>query len=169
MLAVLCAVAWLGLFDPGVQWGLGDRWARNWWFLAFGLPLLCGLFVAPWLTMVCRNALAGIVFALAIPATVWIASDITSAMGYGGELAATVEAREFALEIFWRGMVIVCVMAAVASWWMFMRLEAIDSRGLEVRLPRGCLGGPDPWPRRRFSPGDTRCGCSSRRNFAFSS
>ena len=31
--------------------------------------------------------------------------------------------------------VIVCAIAAVAGWWMFMRLEAIDSRGVEVRLP----------------------------------
>ena len=26
------------------------------------LPLLCGLFIAPWLTMLCRNPLAGMVF-----------------------------------------------------------------------------------------------------------
>ena len=31
------------------------------------LAVACGLFLAPWLTMVCRSPLAGIVFALAIP------------------------------------------------------------------------------------------------------
>ena len=129
-------MAWLALFDPDVQWGLGARCGEDlvgrW---PSGLPLLCGLFVAPWLTMVCRNALAGVVFALAIPATVWLASDLTAAMAYGGELATTVEARELALGIFWRGIVIVCAMAAVASWWMFIRLEAIESRGMELTPP----------------------------------
>jgi len=142
VLLASCAVAWLGLFDPDVQRGLGAGWRTSWWVLAFGLPLLCGLFVAPWLTMVCRNALAGAVFALAIPAAVWVASDIASAIAYGGVLATTIDAREFALDMFWRAMVIVCAMAAVAGWWTFMRLEAVDSRGLEMRLPTWLPGRP---------------------------
>jgi len=135
MLSVLCAVAWLGLFDPSVQWGGSVSSGRNRWILLFALPLLCGLFVAPWLTMVCRNAMAGVVFAVAVPAMIWVASDLASALTFGGELSTTVEARDFAFEMFWRGTVIVCATAAAAGWWMFMRLEAIESRGLEVHLP----------------------------------
>ena len=59
MLLALCGVAWLGAVRPGCSMGLGARSARNCWAVALGLPLLCGLFVAPWLTMACRNALAG--------------------------------------------------------------------------------------------------------------
>jgi len=135
MLLVLLAVAWAGLFDPTAQWGFGAGWARGWWVVAFGLPLLCGVFVAPWLTMACRNPLAGAVFTVAVPAIVWIAGDIASAMTYGGDLSATVEARDFALEVFVRLMLIICAVGAVAGWRMFMRLEAIDSRGLHVRVP----------------------------------
>jgi hypothetical protein len=135
MLLVLCAVAWFGLFDPTVQWGGSISSARNRWVLVFALPLLCGLFVAPWLTMLCRNAMAGVVFAVAVPATIWVASDLASALTYGGELSTTVEARDFAFEMFWRGTVILCAIAAAAGWWMFLRLEAIESRGLEVHLP----------------------------------
>src|SRR5262245_36573508 len=36
------------------------------------LPLVGAMFVAPWLTVVCRNVLAGLTFALAIPAVLWI-------------------------------------------------------------------------------------------------
>ena len=144
MLLMLSAVAWFGLSDLASQSGLGVHSARNWWTLAVGLPLLCGLFIAPWLTMVCRSAMAGIVFALAIPGTVWLASDFASAMTYGGDLSALAEASDFTFDVFWRGMLIVSVMAAASSWRMFMRLEAIDSRGLEVGLPA--------WLARRAGP-----------------
>ena len=33
------------------------------------LPMICGLFLAPWLTMVCRSAVGGAVFTLALPGT----------------------------------------------------------------------------------------------------
>ena len=135
MLLALCGVAWLALFDPDVRWGLGARAARTSWAVALGLPLLCGLFVAPFLTMACRNALAGVVFALAIPAAVWLASNLTAAMAYGGAVATRSKLASSRSSFSWRGMVIVCAIAAVANWWMFVRLEAIESRGMELTLP----------------------------------
>jgi hypothetical protein len=143
MLLVLYAVASLGLFDSAVQWGFGNHRTRNVWGVIFGLPLLCSLFLAPWLTMVCRSALAGIVFALATPATIWILSDLVSATTYGGELAGMAEASDFTFDLFWRGMLIVFVLTAAAGWRQFMQLEAIDSRGGQIGLPSWLASGSE--------------------------
>src|SRR5207245_9327510 len=43
---------------------------------AFVLPVVGGLFVAPWLTMVCRNPLAGAVFTIVIPGVVNVVGDL---------------------------------------------------------------------------------------------
>jgi hypothetical protein len=79
---------------------------------------LCALFLAPLLTMVCRNALAGPVFAGAMP--MW-APPLTALLGAG---------------VVWGVALPAFAVSAVASWRVFMRLEAIDGRGSELRLPQ---------------------------------
>jgi hypothetical protein len=93
---------------------------------------MCALFLAPWLTMICRSALAGVVFAFAIPGLVHIAGDVAGATAHG----FGPDAERLKLAVFWWGLSGVCVVAAVSSWRMFMRLEAIDGRDPQVRLPR---------------------------------
>ena len=56
----------------------------------FLLPVVCAAFVAPWLTLVFRNVLAGIVFTIFLPAAVWLAADAVistrfKASGYAPE------------------------------------------------------------------------------------
>ena len=52
-----------------------DLRARESATLAFAvLPELCGLFVETWLTMLCRNPLAGTVFAVALPGLLFTVS-----------------------------------------------------------------------------------------------
>ena len=80
--------------------------------------ILCGLFLAPLLTMVCRNALAGPVFAGAMP--MW-APPLTALLGAG---------------VVWGVALPAFAVSAVASWRVFMHLEAIDGRGVELHLPR---------------------------------
>jgi hypothetical protein len=80
--------------------------------------ILCGLFLAPLLTMVCRNALAGPVFAGAMP--MW-APPLSDLVGAG---------------VVWAVALPLFAVSAVASWRVFMRLEAIDARGSDLRLPQ---------------------------------
>jgi hypothetical protein len=48
----------------------------------------------------------------------------------------TPEAVFLRMEILWWGSLGLCALGAVMSWRMFVRLEAIEGRGAEVRLPR---------------------------------
>lgn len=105
VLLTLAAVAWLTLLRPG---------ELHWVFAS----ILCGLFLAPLLTMLCRNPLAGPVFIGAAPAWISFFSGILSA------------------GVVWGATLGACVAAAVASWRLFMRLEAIDGRDPDVRLPQ---------------------------------
>ena len=113
-----------------------DLRARESATLAFAvLPVLCGLFVAPWLTMLCRNPLAGTVFAVALPGLLFTVSELLYVATYGHAPGADVE-----MAIVWRATLGLCAVAAVMSWWMFMRLESIDGRGPEVQLPEWLQG-----------------------------
>ncbi len=96
------------------------------------VPVLCGLFLAPWLTMVCRNPLGGAVFTLTIPGILVVAGELLGVAQYG--YGSVMEA--FRMAFVWFGTLGLCVVGAVASWKMFVRLEAIDGRGQDVSLPR---------------------------------
>ena len=58
---------------------------------------------------------------------------MVGALIYGLNNAAAVD--RFTLVVFWRGMFLVCALAAVAGWRMFMRLEVIEGHGAHVQLP----------------------------------
>ena len=96
------------------------------------LSVMSALFLAPLLTMICRGPLAGLVFALVIPGMIFLAGDIASFSAHG----FSPEAARLKFAVFWWGMAGSCTIAAVLSWRMFMRLEAIDGNDSQVRLPR---------------------------------
>jgi len=96
------------------------------------LSVMCGLFLAPWLTMLCRSPLAGLTFAMAIPGLTHICGVVAGFAIYG----FTPDAARVELAVLWWGMTGFCAVAAVSSWRMFMRLEAIDGNDSHVRLPR---------------------------------
>lgn len=79
---------------------------------------LNGLVLAPLLTMLCRTPMAGVVFTGAAPFWMLVISRHVSA------------------GVLWGSTLAVSVAAAVAGWRMFIRLEAIDGRDPDVRLPR---------------------------------
>lgn len=95
------------------------------------LPMLGGLFIAPWLTMAFRNPIAGAVFAFSPSGWLWVVSERLYVAIYGHEPAADV-----VRAIVWTESLGLCAVGAVMSWRMFMRLEAIDGGGTEVHLPQ---------------------------------
>jgi hypothetical protein len=103
------------------------------------LAAACGLFVAPTLTMLCRSTLAGIVFTIAIPGLLSLSADVVGALVYGLENAAAID--RFRLLVFWRGMLVICVLGALAGWRMFMRLEVIEGHA-HVQFPETLRASP---------------------------
>ncbi len=99
---------------------------------ALVLPVVYGLLLAPCLTMLCRSAIAGTVFSLAIPGLLFIAGELVALTKYGSHA----EAERFSMAAMWGGALAVCAVGGVMGWWTFMRLEATEGRGTEIRLPR---------------------------------
>ena len=128
MLLALSVVAYATLIA-------GDR--PDWFdssLLAVPMLVISGaLFVAPLLTMVCRGSLAGAVFTASVPGFVAFGAALVGAarFGIGNEDAVSA----FQETWFWRLMPIIIVACGVASWRMFLRLEAIEGghRQIDVR------------------------------------
>ena len=95
------------------------------------LPVLGGLFLAPWLTMVCRSPIAGTVFALTIPGVLLVVGELLGMAKYGRPGDGSVQ-----MTFMWCGTLGLCAVGAVMGWRMFMRLEAIEGRDQDVRLPQ---------------------------------
>jgi ABC-type transport system involved in multi-copper enzyme maturation permease subunit len=100
------------------------------------IPLLCALFLAPWLTMLCRSSIAATVFALSIPGVLMVVGELLGWAMYGN--GPVMEA--FRMTFVWFGTLGLCAVGAVMSWRMFMRLEAIDGPRQDVRLPQWLKG-----------------------------
>jgi hypothetical protein len=108
MLLILAEVAWVSVFYPSGGNGL-----------IVGVSVLCGLCLAPLLTMITRNPVAGIVFTIAVPGMAWLPVD-------------WLVARPLKLTAFWTAMVALCAVAAALGWRTFKRLEVTTGRGPHV-------------------------------------
>jgi hypothetical protein len=95
---------------------------------------LCGLFVAPAFTMLARGWLASTVFTIASTGLLWIAVTVGAMIRFGRHDAVAIA--EFVETVYWPLMYCVCAAAAIASWWLFVRLEAIDGAGTPVDFSR---------------------------------
>src|SRR4051812_4768029 len=86
--------------------------------------------------MVFRSAIAAAVFTLALPGTAVTVAQLFYLVAYRhtapGDLVIT---------ILWRGSLVLTPIGAVAGWWTFSRLQAIEGKGASVGLPRW------PWSR----------------------
>ena len=111
-LAVLTAML---LMLAAFAWLTLLRPGERTWILASLLNALC---LAPLLTMVARTPLAGIVFSGAAPLWLLVISRYVSA------------------GVLWGSLLTLSAAAAGAGWRMFMRLEAIEGRDQDMRLPR---------------------------------
>lgn len=111
MLITLAGAVWGSVIFPSGPAAL---------FVLAAVPL--GLFVAPWLTMLCRNPVAGTVFTIVIPGLLWLL--VNALVGHETRMVA-----------FARGMQGLAAIAAVMCWVTFMRLEAVEGRGTDLRWP----------------------------------
>jgi hypothetical protein len=96
------------------------------------LVTLCSLFLAPYLTMICRGPLAGIVFAISTPFAIAIVGDLLGTATYGFEAAGDID--RFKIATLWWGMWVTSATVAVAGWRTFGRLEVIEGRDPDVRV-----------------------------------
>lgn len=85
---------------------------------------LSAVSLGPWLSMLCRGTLPGMVFTMAIPGLLALAGEIAGTAQYGFRNHAAVESLRVA--VLWWGLSITCIVATVAGWRLFMRLEAIE-------------------------------------------
>ena len=129
LLCVLGAAAWHAPFNT-------EAWHRPWMWkhpAVVLVPIAVGFFIAPWLTMVCRNPLAATVFAACVPGMLMFGGALIGAARFGVGHPAVDPFRDQ----FWlRGMIATLVAGAVLTWRSFLRLEAIDGTGSDVQMPR---------------------------------
>lgn len=130
LLLTIAPLAWYVLRDSAVRWTSvpsGDGWpiADPTWRAAavLALPVAIGGMVAPWLTMVCRGALAGMLFSAAAAGCVWQAIVLVVWLGPG---APDGHLDRVALNYLPTVLIPLCFVSAALGWRRFMHLEAID-------------------------------------------
>jgi hypothetical protein len=128
MLASLGLIAWPVLFQAMAR-TLGGL-PR---YPTLILPLIGGLFVAPYMTMRLRSQMAGVVFTGAIPGITHLVALLAGVVIYG---TGTDAAERLAIAVWTPAMIIVAVGGAVLGARSFMGLQAIDGGREELRLPR---------------------------------
>ncbi len=102
------------------------------------LPVLGGVLLTPCLTLLTRSALAGCVLTIGLSLAMVIGSRAAVPWLYG-DAATLAQANARFLDIFVHTMLAVVVLSALLMWRLFMRLEAIEGRGLELHLPAWLL------------------------------
>ena len=110
---------------------------------------LCAICLAPALSMLCRSALAGVVFTVAIPGLLMLIGNLIATAWYG--FVPTAAANAFISTFVWRGVSFACATGAIATWVLFVRLEAIEGHA-ELQWPRW-LRGDSSLARPRKVPG----------------
>jgi hypothetical protein len=99
-------------------------------------PVLSGLLVAPWLTLLCRSPLAGTVFTAALPFVFWMLSELVAVARFGFDYSSSSETVGFKVGVMGLMLLAHWVAGAFFGWRKFLRLEAIEGRVGELHLPR---------------------------------
>ena len=100
------------------------------------LALVSGLAAAPWLTMVCRGPLAGVLFASSITALAHIAAEVALLLRYGSIDDRGSEQSAFRAAVLVTGLSGSALIAAIAGWRLFMRLEVTSGPAPGIDLGR---------------------------------
>jgi ABC-type transport system involved in multi-copper enzyme maturation permease subunit len=100
------------------------------------LSVLAAASLAPWLTMVCRDPLAGAVFALGITGMTHLASlgVVVAWLELFGAVSMSLQA--FGDRILASGLCVATVVGAVASWRAFITLQAPGDAASHLARPR---------------------------------
>lgn len=100
------------------------------------LALLSGLVAAPWLTMVCRSPLAGVLFASSLTAMAHLAAAVALFLRYGSIDARGADQAAFRTAVVVTGLAGSTLIAAISGWRLFMRLEAVSGPASSIDLGR---------------------------------
>ena len=129
LLSVLGAAAWFAPFNA-------ETWHRPWVWnhsTVTLLPIVAGFFIAPWLTMVCRNPLAGVVFTASVPGMLMFVGELVGIARFG---VGHPDVDTFRDQFWLPAMIVTVVAGAALTWRSFLRLEAIEGTGADVQMPR---------------------------------
>jgi len=126
MVALLVAVA-VTVLPPGDNRGPSD--------LPF-LALLCGLVAAPWLTMVCRGPLAGVLLGSSVTAIAHIAAEVALLARYGSIDDRGPDQAAFHIAVLATALAGGTFISAMFGWRRFMRLEAVSGPAASIELGR---------------------------------
>jgi hypothetical protein len=132
MLVLLASVTWLALAN-------GRRWDP---VLVLSLPPLGAVAFGPWLTMLCRNQLAGALFS-GVPAGVVLAA--AQWIAYQVHVTDDDAAALLIRQIWFGTMAVITPIAAVVGWRLFLRLEALEGNGRAIQLPSLFKGRTPPY------------------------
>jgi len=97
------------------------------------LPVLCGLFLAPLLTMIARSTLAGMVLSGSAMALTWL---VTLAIAWFGFGIAPKAAEHMILGRWTLGAMVLCPLAGLLGWRQFTGLEATEAASPALHLPQ---------------------------------
>jgi ABC-type transport system involved in multi-copper enzyme maturation permease subunit len=136
--SLVCVAA--ALCAPGPAFEMFSKAHRGERALLILAPL-CAVFLAPPLSILCRSALAGAVFTVAIPAVLTLIANIRATAWYG--FLANEAVNDFVATFVWRSMAIACAAGGIATWVLFVRLEAIEEHA-ELQWPHWLRAGPEP-------------------------
>jgi hypothetical protein len=137
LLLILAVTAWYAPFNTDELQRLSG-WRHHSVVL---VPFVAGLFLAPWLTMASRSALAGVVFAGSLPGILSVGGNLAG-MAWFGIGHPNVE--PFGAWFWLGGMIVLCVVSAIMGCRAFIRLEAIEGTGADVRMPSWFRPQPRP-------------------------
>jgi hypothetical protein len=104
------------------------------------IPLIGGLLVAPWITLVARSAIAGMIAVLVGPGLLYAGSLILARLVYGpltsADRAVSAAASAFT-QASWRwGMVCLAAVAGWGLWHSFLRAEAVERTSATINAWR---------------------------------
>lgn len=100
------------------------------------LALLSGLVAAPWLTMVCRGPLAGVLIASSVAALAHIAAEVALVLRYGSIDDRGADQAAFRTTVLATALAGGALISAIAGWRLFMRLEAVSGPASSIELGR---------------------------------
>lgn len=100
-----------------------------------------GLAVAPWLTLLSRGTLPGLVFTMSVPGLLLLGGTVVGALVYGA--GHVLEVNAFVSRFLWWAMASVAILSAAAAWVAFSRVEAADGTGEQVAIPSLRARGAD--------------------------
>ena len=148
----LAAFGVAGLVWGGPDFEATDTISRSKLAAQYLLPFVCGWLGGPFLTLLLRHTLAGIVFSVAVPLTLWVGSvagvaawlklhgESSEGFDSPGGLISQLSVEEGLRLRLWSLLLLVYwVVSGVGGWLLFQRMQVVDSTGRTLALPGRAL------------------------------